>query len=240
MAPRFETKDLVVWSVPLTIAAVAGVFAWRAYRQPEWAPTPELRLIEPCAPGHYRCRGGHVETTTGAPGDSGPLSCEWKETASCTRTCTTEVAMLAGVDAKTAREQLCDPPKRPLALLARTDSFLDAPVADAGSCEGDGYIPIQDGFLQCVSKAADRLAPGVVIAHSHCLIGAIKTLELRPQLITREAAAALWCRRDPIAEIEPAVDAMPGDAMPGDAMLGDAMLEAGDAMPDADARSETQ
>lgn len=211
MARRFEAKELVFWAVPVAIALVAAVFAWRAYRQEAWAPLrddAEPRLSEPCAMGQWRCRSRRLETTTGEHGDGGPLSCQWKESVPCARVCTTELASLAGVELKLAKEQLCDPPKQPLALLATTESFLDAPIADAGVCEGDGYIPTEEGFLQCITRAGgDRVAPGVVIARSRCVAGAIATLERRPQLIKREEAAALWCKRDPIADVEPEADA---------------------------------
>jgi len=206
---RIEGKDLIFWSVPAVIACVAGVFAWRAFREPDWVPPrdqPELALLEPCARGRYRCRAGKVELTTGdrAP-DGGPNACAWMELAACARGCVTDRATLAGIDEATAKAQLCDLPKQPLLLLSSTQSFLDSPIADAGMCEGDGYVPTEDGFLQCIMRAPkDPTAAGVVIARSICRAGAVNTLDRAPRLIRREEAAALWCKRDPIADTEPA------------------------------------
>jgi hypothetical protein len=205
---RVEAKDLIFWSVPAIIACVAGVFAWRAFREPEWAPPrdqPELALLEPCARGRYRCRAGKVEMTTGdrAP-DGGPNACAWMELATCAKSCVTERATIAGVEDAVAKSQLCDLPKRPLLLLSSTVSFLDSPIAEAGICEGDGYVPTEEGFLQCIMRnAKDPTATGVVIARSICRAGTIKTVDRAPRLISREEAAALWCKRDPIADTEP-------------------------------------
>jgi hypothetical protein len=206
---RIEGKDLIFWSVPAIIACAAGVFAWRAFREPDWAPPrdqPELALLDPCARGRYRCHRGKVEMTTGdrAGGDAGPNACAWMELAPCAKGCVTERATLAGVDEATAKGQLCDLPKQPLLLLSSTQSFLDSPVAEAGICEGDGYVPTDDGFIQCIMRAPnDPTAAGVVIAKSICRAGAIKTVDRAPRLIKREEAAALWCKRDPIADTEP-------------------------------------
>lgn len=209
MARRIETKDLIFWSVPLIIACVAAFFAWRAFREPEWAPPhdqPELAMIDPCARGRYRCRASRVEMTTGEHArDGGPMACEWNQVAPCARECVTERATLAGVDDAVAKAQLCDPPKQPLLLLSSTQSFLDSPIAEAGICEGDGYVPTEDGFIQCIMRTPkDPSAAGVVIARSICRAGTIKTLDRAPRLIKREEAAALWCKRDPIADTEPA------------------------------------
>lgn len=204
---RIEGKDLIFWSVPLAIAAVAGVFAWRAFHTPEWVPskdTPELAFVDPCAVGRYRCHKGRVETTTGehAP-DGGPNTCAWREIGICSQACVSERVMLAGVDDATAKVQLCNLPKRPLALLSKDESFLDQAIADAGVCEGDGYIPTDDGFVQCILRSGkDPSAAGVVLGRSTCKAGAIKTLDRTPQLIKREEAAAVWCKRDPSADVE--------------------------------------
>lgn len=217
---RIETKDLIFWSVPAAIAIVAGVFAVRAFRTPDWVPPkdgPDPRLIDPCSPGRYRCRAGKVEVTTGDHADGG-AQCLYRPHAPCARSCVTEQVTMAGVDEKFAQEQLCDPPKRPLALLSKTESFLDAPIADAGMCEGDGYVPTDEGFLQCIMRsAADRASMGIVIARATCRAGAVKTIDRIPRLIKREEAAAVWCKRDPIAEIDDAPDASADAADAADA-----------------------
>lgn len=208
MAPRVETKDLIFWSVPVAIACVAGVFAWRALRAPDWVPpkdTPELAFIDPCSRGRYRCRAGRVEMTTGDRGDAN--ACRYVEVAPCARSCVTELVTLAGVDDAIARTQLCDLPLQPLLLLSKQESYLDTPVADAGICEGDGYVPSDDGFLQCISRSGkDPAATGVVIGRAICRAGVVNNLDRAPRLIKREEAAAVWCKRDPIADT-PADDA---------------------------------
>ncbi len=214
---RIEGKDLIFWSVPAVIACVAAVFAWRAFREPDWVPPrnqPELALLDPCARGRYRCHGGKVEMSTGDRAmDAGLNACAWMEIAPCARGCVTEQATLAGVDDALAKTQLCDLPKQPLLLLSSTQSFLDAPVSDAGICEGDGYVPTDEGFIQCIMRSPkDPSAAGVVIAKSICRAGTIKTLDRAPRLIRREEAAALWCKRDPIAETEPADATVNADA----------------------------
>jgi hypothetical protein len=218
VARRLETKDVVFWSIPAAIAVAASVYAWRALRAPAWAPPPELVLADPCSRGRYRCRADRVEMTTGdhAP-DGGPMSCAWMEIGPCARTCVTEHVTLAGVDEATARKQLCDPPKQPLLLLSKQESFLDQPLGDAAVCEGDGYIPSDTGFIQCIARGLkDRSAPGVVIASATCRAGVVRTIDRGPRLITREEAASVWCARDPIAEIEPDAgsDAADSDVLP--------------------------
>lgn len=204
---RLEPKDYVFWSVPLLIAAAGAFFAWQAYRTPPWQPprdTPEVVFAEPCARGRFRCRERRVEMTTGdhAP-DGSPVSCAWTEIAPCARECVSERVTLTGVDEATARTQLCDLPKQPLLLLSVQESFLNNPVADAGICEGDGYVPTENGFIQCIAKSRDPGAAGIVIARAICRAGAIRTIDRAPFLIKREEAAAVWCKRDPIADTEP-------------------------------------
>lgn len=212
MPRRLEPYSLIFWSIPAAIVCVAGVFAWRAYRTPSWAPpsdSPALRLLDPCAQGRYRCRAGKVQATTGEPAHTGP-GCVYKDVAACARGCVTEAVTLS-VEESVARRQLCDPPKRPLALLSSLESLLDAPLSDAGMCEGDGYVPSSEGFVQCIRRSGiDPAAAGVVIARATCRAGAVPTLDYTPRLIKREEAAAVWCNRDPIAEIDLEGDA--GDA----------------------------
>ena len=228
---RIEGKDLIFWSVPLTIAGVAAVFAWRAFHQPEWVPSkdaPELAYVDACAVGRYRCRKDRVETTTGDRADGG--GCGWRELAVCSRACVSERVALVGVDDQTAKTQLCNPPKRPLLLLSKDESFLDKPLSDAGSCEGDGYIPVDDGFVQCILRSGkDPAASGVVLGHAYCKAGTIKTLDRTPVLIKREEAAAVWCKRDPSADLdepEVGVDAGVSDAEAGIDGGGDAVSDA--------------
>jgi hypothetical protein len=231
---RLEGRDLLFWSVPAAVAAVAAFFAFRAFQRDEWVPpkdAPELAFVDPCAVGRYRCRKNRVETTTGERGDGGPLSCAYREIGACSRACVNERVSLAGVDDATAKAQLCNLPKRPLLLLSKTESYLDAPYADAGTCEGDGYVPTPEGFVQCILRSSkDPGLAGVVLGRSFCKVGAVNTLDRTPQLIPREEAAALWCRRDPAADAaEPdagaptVADGGAPDAPAGAASIGDAV-----------------
>ncbi len=204
MTRRIETKDLIFWSIPLAITCAAGFFAYRALHPPDWVPPKgglDPRLAEPCAVGRYRCHGGKVQTTTGEHTDGGP-TCVYRDVAPCARGCVSEPVTLI-VDESTAKTQLCDPPKRPLALLASFESLLDAPLLDAGMCEGDGYVPSSEGFIQCISRSAkDPLSAGVVIARATCRFGVVSTIDHTPRLIKREEAAAVWCKRDASAEVD--------------------------------------
>ena len=231
---RLDGKDLVVWSVPAALALGALFFAWRAFwPQDVGAPSQpaEFAFVEACAPGRHRCRAKSVEVTTGERGDAG--ACTWRSVGSCVTACVSEQVALAGVDDATAKAQLCDPPRRPLLLLSKTESYLDAPLADAGVCEGDGYIPTSDGFLQCILRSsADRGASGIIFGRAFCRAGTVQTLDRAPRLVRREEAAAIWCRRDPLADVDEPVappetsltDASLTDAGPTDASLTDARL----------------
>lgn len=205
MAQRLPGKDLIFWSVPAAIACVAGFYAYRAFREPPGSSpaSPDPRLVDPCAPGRYRCRAAKVQTTTGEHADGGQ-ACAYREVATCARGCVSDAVTLV-VDEGTAKTQLCDLPKRPLSLLSSFESLLEAPLVDAGICEGDGYVPSDEGFIQCISRSGkDPSSAGVVIARARCRFGVVPTLERAPLLIKREEAAAVWCKRDPSADVEPA------------------------------------
>lgn len=217
---RFEVRDAIVWSIPAAIACVAAVLAVRAFRGADGPPRepPQLRLIDPCSPGRYRCMTGTLQTTTGERVDGSATNCAWQRVTACAVKCASERVTIVVPDDRTAREQLCDPPKRPLALLSSIENLLAAPIADAGECEGDGYIRTHDGFVQCVRRSGlDPASTGVVIARATCRAGVVPDLDTTPRLIPREEAASVWCKRDPIADLADTPDAGALDGETGDA-----------------------
>ena len=215
---RVDAKAAIFWSIPIGIGVVAAFLGYRALRERPWEEPPKdaqpLVRLSPCAAGQYRCHEGNLEVTTGDERDSG--LCEWNAVATCARGCASSRVTLAGVDEATAKLQLCDPPRPLWRLVAEEKSFLDAPVTEAGVCEGDGYIPNEEGFVQCISRSGnDPNAMGVVLGKTTCRFGAVPTADRAPRLIKREEAIAVWCKRDPAgepdAEIEITMDAAATD-----------------------------
>jgi hypothetical protein len=194
----FSVKELVIWTIPLGIAGVAAVLGVRAYREKPWEAPPIPSALPPqCPDGVYRCRDRELQVSTGDLGPDGK-TCGFKRLSNCTRACSTTQAVLAGVDDDTAKKQLCDPPRKIGTLVSEERSFLSAPVADAEVCEGDGYIPTETGFDQCILKSSnDPAASGIVTGRVRCRFGAVATTERAPRLIKREEAIALWCKREP-------------------------------------------
>lgn len=224
-------KDVVFYAIPGAIAVVAGVLAYRAFRDRPWEPPkdpPELVVLAPCAAGHHKCGAGKLLVTTGEERDAGLDRCVYREVAACKVQCASEQIVLTGVDQATAKQQLCDPPADLGALIAEEKSYLDGLVAEAGACEGDGFIPTPDGIEQCILKSGkDPTAAGVVFGRIKCKLGTVATADRRPRLVARSEAVAVWCKRDPNAT-PAALDA--GAAGATDA--GDAG-DAGDAATDA-------
>ncbi len=231
-------KDVFFYAIPGAIAVVAGVLAYRAFRDRPWEPpkdSPELVALSPCGAGHYRCRDGKVQVTTGEERDAGLDRCVFREVQTCKFVCASDGIVLTGVDDKTAKAQLCDPPNDLSTLISEEKSYLDGLVTEAGVCEGDGYIPTPDSIEQCILKSGkDPNATGVVFGRIKCRRGVVPTADRTPRLVSRAAAVSVWCKRDPAAVPEAPVDgganlgADAGDA--GDADAGDAT----DASTDAD------
>jgi hypothetical protein len=193
-------RDQVFWAIPLAIACVAAFFAYRWLRVPSWEPPPkdeatELRL-NPCAPGHQRCRGGELFETTGERGDGGQ-ACAWRSLGRCQKACVAEDVTYAGVDLAVAKRQLCDPPADVAPLIAGVTSNLDKKPDEVPSCEADGYAPTDTEIVQCVLRSKnDPNALGVVIASIRCHGKVVPTVDRTPRLITKEQAVALWCERE--------------------------------------------
>ena len=204
-------KDAIFYAIPASIAVVAGVLAYRAWKERPWEPpkdSPELLALSPCGAGHYRCKDGKVQVTTGDERDSAIDRCVFRDLAPCKRACASDGIVLAGVDDGTAKVQLCDAPRNVGTLIGEERSYLEAPVAEAGTCEGDGFIPTPDRIEQCILKSSkDPNAVGVVFGHIKCKLGMVPTADRRPRLVPREAAVAVWCRRDPDAGVDDEVDA---------------------------------
>lgn len=194
-------RNLLFWSVPASIAAVAGYFAYRYFREPAWAPPEdasyELR-VNPCAVGRQRCVGGAIQESTGERADAGTGGevCAWRTLERCAKACVADRVTMAGLDAVTTKKQLCDPPESVASLIAEQTSNLDKRPDEVPSCEGDGYAPTATEIVQCVLRSAkDRGALGVVIGTIRCRTSVVATMDRTPQLITREQAVALWCAR---------------------------------------------
>lgn len=224
-------KDVVIWSIPLGIAAAAAVFGVTALRDHAWDEPPTSSVAPPptCPERVYRCREREVQVSTGEPALDGK-SCAFKRVGGCERACASQLAALAGVDDQTAKTQLCDAPKHPARLVSAEQNFLTQPVSEAGVCETDGFIPTDDGFLQCVAKSGiDPNATGVVIARTTCRLGAVPTTDRSPRLIKREEAIAVWCKRDP----DPNADVDAPDAGASFDARVDAPGDAADAATDA-------
>ncbi len=211
---RVDAKTAIFWSIPIGIGVVAAFLGYRAFRERPWQPSTEPPVVvplSPCGAGQYRCHEGKVEITTGDERDSG--LCEWKSVAPCARACASSRVTLAGVDEATAKTQLCDPPRHLWRLVAEEKSFLDAPVTEAGVCEGDGYVPNEEGFVQCISRSGnDPSAMGVVLGKTTCRFGAVPTADRAPRLIKREEAIAVWCKRDPAGEPDAEIEITMDDA----------------------------
>ncbi|MGZ5966736.1 MAG: hypothetical protein ACXWP4_03635, partial [Polyangiales bacterium] len=177
----------------------AGYLGLRAYREKPWLETPTIVPLPPqCPEGQYRCRDREVQVSTGDVGPDGKM-CMFKRIAGCSRACSSSHVVLTGITDPIARVQLCDAPRRINTLVSEERSFLGASVADAQVCDGDGYIPTDEGFDQCVAKSAsDPSAAGVVTGRVRCRYGAVATTQRSPMLIKREEAIAVWCKRDPL------------------------------------------
>jgi hypothetical protein len=194
-------RNLLFWSVPASIAVVAGYFAYRYFREPAWAPPEdasyELR-VNPCAVGRQRCVEGAIQESTGERADAGTGGevCAWKTLERCAKACVADRVTMAGLDAATTKKQLCDPPESVASLIAEQTSNLDKRPDEVPSCEGDGYAPTSTEIVQCVLRSAkDRGALGVVIGTIRCRTSVVATMDRAPQLISREQAVALWCAR---------------------------------------------
>jgi hypothetical protein len=197
-------KDAFFFAVPAALAVVAGALGVQAWRRRNEPPSEQSYALRPvCSPARARCREGKVQVASGEVTDAG--ACVFTDAQRCRARCVSEHVDLVLADAKLAAEQLCDPPAEPRRLLTEPRSFLDQPVADAGSCEGDGYVPSAEGIVQCVRRSGlDRGSDGVVMGSARCKFGVVPTEERAPALIPIEEAAALWCRRDPAGEPAPA------------------------------------
>ncbi|GAC1585233.1 MAG: hypothetical protein NVS3B20_14820 [Polyangiales bacterium] len=206
--------DALFWAVPGSLGVVAIAFAVRAFRASPPDPSGEVEVqLSPCGAGHYVCQGNRVMVTTGESTHEGGDPCVRKKLEACGHRCVAEGVTLAGVEARIAREQLCDPPERPAAYVTEEKSLLEMPVRSAGTCEGDGFGPTADGIEQCIMRSAkDPNALGVVVATAKCRFGAIPTLDRSPQLILRDQAIALWCRHDVVVEASAASSASAASA----------------------------
>jgi hypothetical protein len=217
---RVRLPTVVIWALPIGLFVFALFLGVRAYREHHAPPRDgeESSIVAVCRPGRARCRARVVEISTGEQGDGGPTSCVFREAGRCLENCVVPDVELADVDEAIARTQLCDPPAEPSELVAEDRSFLDKPIAEAVSCEGDGYIPTAEGFLQCISRSgSDPMATGIVLADVRCRDGAVPTTDRAPRLIRREQAIALWClrpRADPDAA--PETETTPETAVDGD------------------------
>ena len=192
-------KDAAFYAVPVAIAAVAGVFAWRAFRGEPDAPSrePETKVLM-CPSGRYRCAKGEILATTGEEKTTGSGCDEWR-VSKCVRACVTESIVLEGVDDDTAKTQLCDAPIDVGPLIASEQTIVDL-GDDGGTCVADGWGPSEDGVLECILRSAkDPDALGVVVARVKCRTAVVPTMDKTPRIVGKDEAIAVWCARSEAA-----------------------------------------
>jgi hypothetical protein len=220
-------KDLLFWALPAALAAVAGVFAYRAIRPDEPSPPdgPPERVSLLCPANHYRCVSGTVSVTTGEEDPGGEVPCTVHVVGRCAQKCVAEGVALVGVADDVAKMQLCDPPADVEPLVASELGIAQLIEDGGGSCVADGFGPSAEGVLQCILKSAkDPDSLGIVVGRITCRTGPVATRDDTPRIVSREQAIALWCRRDSAALSASAValDAGSTDAADADADARDA------------------
>jgi hypothetical protein len=189
----------VYYAIPVGIGAVALYMGLQHYRAPKWDPTLDTMtsMVRLCAPGRFRCAGRQVTETTGEerPGTGG--LCVERAAGTCNERCVADGVSLGGIDAVFARSQLCDPPVSVASIVEDERSNLDLPVSKVGVCDADGFAPTDVGIHQCILRSASSPgATGAIVMTARCRSGIVPTTDKQPQLISREQAIAIWCRRD--------------------------------------------
>jgi hypothetical protein len=208
VAPRL--KDAIFWAIPASVAVVAAVLAYRAFKGGHEEPSrePPALKISLCDAGRYLCRKGEVMATTGEELPEGAANankdghdrCVRRKVGPCVKACVADDVTLAGIDDALAKTQLCDLPEYVNVYVRDERNLLGMPAADAGTCEADGFGPTPDGIEQCILRSvSDPNALGVIVATAKCRLGAVPTVDRRPRLVSRAQAIALWCRRDAAA-----------------------------------------